>query len=89
MKSFLSETIRDEFKKLVLPTNNPQSFELLTRKESADFLGISLPTLHKLIRQGFIKQRRSGTVIRFERADLESAFSQVNNLRGKGGKNGK
>lgn len=89
MQSFISETIQKEFKKLVLPENNTQDFELLTRKESCSYLGISQPTLYKLQREGFISPRIVGSIIRFAKSDLEKAFGQVNNLKGRGGKNEK
>lgn len=84
IKLIISDTIKDEFKKLILPSGNPPHFELLTRKESAAFLGISHPTMYKLIKQGLLTPRRLGTIIRFEKSDLEKAFGHVNNLKGKG-----
>ncbi len=51
--------------------------ELKTRKEAAAFLGITLPTLHKMTHDGRIQGRRIGSRIRFYQSDLEKALKAI------------
>jgi excisionase family DNA binding protein len=55
----------------------PTKKELKTRKEAAAFLGITLPTLHKMTHDGRIQGRRIGSRIRFYQSDLEKALKAI------------
>jgi len=55
----------------------PNRKELKTRKEAAAFLGITLPTLHKMTHDGRIQGRRIGSRIRFYQSDLEKALKTI------------
>jgi excisionase family DNA binding protein len=83
-KTLVIEVIREELKKLPTPPTPDPEVELMTRKEAAAFLLISLPTLNKLVKQGVIKRKTLGSLIRFEKVELEKAFTQ---LKKKGGRN--
>lgn len=64
--------------------------ELLTKKEAAKFLGVSLPTLDKLIESGAVISHRIGGNIRLKKHELESALTQRKFSKFKtGGINGK
>lgn len=53
--------------------------KLLTKKEAAAHLKISLPTLSKYIKNGYVKAHTvAGTRMRFRPADLEKALKMLN-----------
>lgn len=57
--------------------------ELLTRKEAAKFLGVSIATIDNWTKQGKIKKHYNGSAVRFKRAELEISFQ--NNYKYKRG----
>lgn len=83
IKSLISDTIKEELKKIQIPSEPKKEVDLLTRKEAAAFLGVSLPTLYKLIKQQLIKPKILGTLIRFDKNELSDC------LNGKFSKNGR
>lgn len=52
--------------------------QILTRKETAEILGISLPTLHAYTMEGKIKSFRLGHLVRYRLEDVYSSLSQIN-----------
>lgn len=50
--------------------------ELLTKKEAAKFLGISAPTLDKLIEDGVVTSHRLGGSIRLKKHELEASLTE-------------
>lgn len=72
------EKLKPEFQNLSIQ-KSPQKEVLLTSKQSATLLRISLPTLHKWKIEGRINFYRIGTRIRFKESELLSALgsSQV------------
>lgn len=78
MQAAWSDTIKTElapYLKFITPP--AAGTELLTRKEAAKMLSISLPTLHQWSLAGKIKGYRIGTRVRYKKAELESALSQM------------
>ena len=53
----------------------------LTRKQTALMLGISLVTLHKWSLDGLIPSYRISSRIRYKKAEIEAALSQVKSLK--------
>ena len=75
LKSLLSEIIKEELSKLISASQKPlNGKEFLTRQETAEILGISLPTLHNRIKDGFIVPRRVGNRVRFKWEDIQKAM---------------
>ena len=75
--------IADEVERAIRPmieqaVRPPHAPKLLTRKATALFLGISLPTLHEWTMAGKITANRIGTRVRYYQADVEAALTQVN-----------
>lgn len=58
------------------PATLPQ---LITRKEAAKFLGISLPTLHKYTQDGIIPAYRLGAHVRYKADELKTALAAMYN----------
>lgn len=61
--------------------NNQQSpaeqTVFLTRKETAAFLGICLPTLNEWTKRGLIPSYGIGTRIRYKKAEVESSLKSL------------
>lgn len=55
-----------------------QATEFLTRKQTADLLGISLPTLSDWTFSGKLKGYRIGSRIRYKRHEIEAALLTIN-----------
>jgi excisionase family DNA binding protein len=60
---------------------NISSQTYLSRKEASKLLGISLPTLHKLTRNGTINAYRLGNRVLYKPPDIDAALSQVESLK--------
>jgi len=66
-KSFSSEKEKSKEKEVYL-----------TRQQTADFLQISLPTLHQYTKDGLISSFRIGSKIRYKKSDIEKAMQERN-----------
>ena len=51
---------------------------LMTRKETAEMLGIGLPTLSKHTKEGLIRSHRMGNRILYKRSEVIEAIQQRN-----------
>jgi excisionase family DNA binding protein len=51
--------------------------ELLTRKQAAETLGISLPTLYDWSKKGILKPYRISSRIRYKKKEVLSALKQI------------
>lgn len=51
--------------------------ELLTRKQTAERLKISLPTLNELTKSGKIRGYRIGNCVRYKSAEVQLALTQI------------
>jgi len=54
-----------------------ESEDLLTRKEAANLLGVSLPTLHDYTTRSIIPAYRLGTRVRYKRGEILNCLSKV------------
>lgn len=57
------------------------SLNLLTRKETAKTLCISLPTLHDWTKTGIIKAHRIGNRILYKQEEVISALNEIKTLK--------
>jgi excisionase family DNA binding protein len=55
--------------------------ELLTRKATAELLGVSLPTLHAWTRKGVLPAQTIGTRVRYRKTDILNALKDVKPLK--------
>src|SRR5687767_3294705 len=76
LKSEISEAVKREVAPLFQAVNavKPET-ELLTRKQAAKLLCVSLPTMLDWTKTGKITGYRIGSRIRYKRAELESSLS--------------
>ncbi len=58
-----------------------ENLTLLTRQQTAQILGISLPTLDDYTRNGIIPASRIGTRIRYKKADVYSALKEISTIK--------
>lgn len=63
-----------------IPDPEPET-KYLTRKETADLLGISLVTLNDWTKKGVIKAYRINTRIRYKSNEVEKAINEVESLK--------
>lgn len=59
------------------PPEPPAQEELLTRKQTAKLLGITLPTLRKYTCDGLIPGYRIGTRVRYKRSEVIGALQAM------------
>ena len=85
ISSTVDETIQSAFAKLFQPPTEQPVDDLITKKQAAAYLKISLPTLSKLINEGIIPFHRLGrSNLRFKISELEKSLCVTrNNRRGR------
>jgi excisionase family DNA binding protein len=74
IEAAVERTVRPMIEAAVRPPHSPK---LLTRQETARFLGVSLPTLHEWTMGGQITANRIGTRVRYYQTDVEGALNQI------------
>lgn len=58
-------------------SNQFESEDLLTRKEAANLLGVSLPTLHDYTSRSIIPAYRVGTRVRYKKGEILDCLRKV------------
>ncbi len=56
---------------------NPATIEYLTRKEAANLLSVSLPTLNEWTKEGKVTGYRISSRVRYKRSELETSLVQI------------
>ncbi len=83
LQDSIKTIVQNEVQKIVSglqPAAEPAP-EFITRKETAQILGISLPTLNSWTSTGIIPAKRIGTRVRYARADVFNSLKQVETLK--------
>ena len=75
----LVELILNGFTKEILPViqTTSKETELLTRKEVAKLLRVSLPTLHDWTKRGIIKGYRIEGKVYYKRSEIEESLTEI------------
>ena len=81
LQEMISNTLEEKFKALNSSTRERIEEDLLTRKETAKLLRISLPTLADWTRQGILKSINLGRRVLYSRSEVQRVLEQ------KGGRN--
>ena len=78
LKTSISEDLFNKIAPLVssVQHQNPET-ELLSRKEAAKLLGVSLPTILKWTKTGKINGYRISSRVRYKRSEIESSLSPI------------
>jgi hypothetical protein len=74
LQNLIRTSIREEIQILLPKIGDPK---YLTRKETAEFLKISLPTLHEYTKHGLVKGFRIGTRVLYKLEDLEQDIKSI------------
>lgn len=77
LQGYIAQTIKEQFNALRMAEPAPDPDELVTRKEAARYLGLSLPTLHDYSMKGLVPAFRIGSRVRYRRGDLSNALLKV------------
>jgi excisionase family DNA binding protein len=83
LKESFKSIVQIEVQKIVsgLTTAQEPAPELITRKETAQILGISLPTLNEWTKNGTLPAQRIGTRVRYNRANVYNSLKDVETLK--------
>jgi len=60
-----------------VPTKTENQSEYITRKEVAELLKISLPTLHDWSKQGWLLSYKMGNRVLYKRSEVEASVTKV------------
>ena len=74
LKEMITETMERYLRPAVVGSNVSS---ILTRKEAAKMLNVSLPTLHFWTKEGIVKGTRIGSCVRYRIADIEAALKDM------------
>ena len=77
LQGYIAQTIQRELSAILKAEPAPDPDELITRKEAAQYLGLSLPTLHEYTQRGILTAYRIGTRVRYRRGELSNALLKV------------
>jgi excisionase family DNA binding protein len=82
IQSIVADEVKTALTQLSESVKKDNTSEYLTRKETAEILGVSLPTLHSYVKKGFLTAQRVGEkTIRFRREDVEKALTAVEPIK--------
>ncbi|MFZ4799471.1 MAG: helix-turn-helix domain-containing protein [Bacteroidia bacterium] len=82
LQNSIRTTVREEVERIFLGLNKVEPLpELITRKETAKILGVSLPTLNIWTSTGVIPAQRIGTRIRYNRATVYASLKNVETIK--------
>ena len=82
IRALISEAVAEQFKKHQ-PQQEKEPVKILTRKETANILGVSLPTLNEWTKTGVIQGTRIGSRVRYRMSDVEAALQDIKNVKSK------
>ena len=81
LKTVIGETVKNEFAKQAATTPVKEVTEFLTRKQTAELLSISLPTLSEWTKKGLVTGYRISCRVRYKRSEVETALKQIVSLK--------
>ena len=74
LQELISEAVKSQFSQIEKPEPQP---EFITRKKTAELLGISLPTLWAWTRDGKIPAYRIGTRVRYKKSEVLNSLNKI------------
>lgn len=77
LRTVISETVSSEVNKLLQLQNQQPPTELISRKETAKILGVSLVTLNEWQKTGLIPAYRINSRIRYKRVEVMESLSKI------------
>jgi len=81
LQGYIAQTIQRELSAIskAEPATDPD--ELVTRKQAAKYLGLSLPTLHEYTVRGVVTAYRLGSRVRYRKSDLQDCLLKVQTVK--------
>ena len=79
IKVIVSNEMKSVVNGLTPPANDTPEF--LTRKQTAEILGISLPTLHSYTLNGVIPAKRIGGSVRYEKHAVADSLKDIETIK--------
>lgn len=83
LRTELADILKSELSTILSgfqPTPQKQE-SFLTRKETAQLFGVSLPTLDEWVKSGIVKAYRIGAHIRFKLTEVESSLKEIKSIK--------
>lgn len=77
-KEMVDELLKKHLQQLAKPTE--KQVRLLSRKQTAELLCISLPTLNDWTKSGVLKAHRIGTRVLYKEQDIYDSLNEVNSF---------
>lgn len=71
------ERIEQALAQQSVPLQEKPEEEFLTRKDAANAMQVSLPTLHYYTKEGIIKGYRFGSRVRYKKSEVEASLNQI------------
>lgn len=84
LKTDISDIVKKEVQTLLTSlqqTQSSQAPKYLTRKETAQKLGVSLPTLNEWTKTGLVQGYRIASRVRYKEDEVTAAFIQIKTRR--------
>lgn len=81
IKAIIHEAVHEAFKSSIPVTPELQGDKLLTRKETADKLKISLVTLNDWSKRGLLKSYIIGGRVLYKESEVEASLHQVKTVK--------
>ena len=78
--NLIGEIVKEQLKIHSLEKQEEDT-RLLTRKEVAKILQISLPTLNTYTKEGTIPATRLGSMIRYRKCDVDNALKDIEHIK--------
>ena len=80
LKALISDAVSEQLKQFLTKEKETDN-RLRNRKETAQILGVSLPTLHEWTKTGVIQGARIGSRVRYRMSDVEAALKNIQNVK--------
>ena len=84
-KNLIRDAVLNAISEVTPQHQEKESTELLTRNETAKYLGVSLPTLNDWTKTGKVKGYRIGGRVRYKKVDVLNALHQIETFKYKRG----
>lgn len=81
LQGYIAQTIQRELSVYLKAEPAPDPDELVTRKQAAQYLGLSLPTLHDYTVRGVVTAYRVGSRVRYRKGDLLNCLLKVQTVK--------
>ncbi len=81
LQGYIAQTIQRELSIILKADPAPDPDELVTRKQAAQYLGLSLPTLHDYTLRGIIPAYRLESRVRYKKGDLLNCLLKVQTVK--------